>query len=77
MWQGLAGMAHWLWDQRAFRQFWPRDSRSRFFLIIGNGRTGSTWLQTTLDQLPDVVTRLELKFRLPYQEPHPLHVLCR
>jgi hypothetical protein len=51
-----------------------RAHRPEFFIMIGNGRTGSTWLQTTLDQLPDVRARLELKLRLSYQDPHPMHV---
>jgi hypothetical protein len=33
------------------------------FLIIGNGRSGSTWLLTSLDLLPDVSARQELKWR--------------
>ncbi len=45
-----------------------------YFLVIGNGRTGSTWLETTLDQLSDVKARLELKPRLAYQKPHPTHI---
>lgn len=34
----------------------------RYFLIISNGRTGSTWLVTSLDQIPDVTARHELKW---------------
>jgi len=34
----------------------------RHFLIISNGRTGSTWLLTSLDQIPDVTARHELKW---------------
>ena len=34
----------------------------RYFLIISNGRTGSTWLLTSLDQIPDVTARHELKW---------------
>jgi hypothetical protein len=48
--------------------------RPEYFVVIGNGRTGSTWLETTLDQLPDVRARLEIKLRLAYQEPHPMHI---
>jgi hypothetical protein len=44
-----------------------------YFLIIGNGRTGSTWLETSFDQLPDVIARREIKWRLPYQAEHPMH----
>jgi hypothetical protein len=38
----------------------PRRAK---FLIIGNMRTGSTWLETLLGALPDVVTEYELKWR--------------
>ena len=51
-----------------------RRHNPNLFLLVGNGRTGSTWLQTTLDQIPDVRTRREIKVRMEYQEPHPLHV---
>jgi hypothetical protein len=33
-----------------------------YFLIIGNGRTGSTWLLTSFDRLSDVTARFELKW---------------
>lgn len=35
------------------------------FLIIGNGRTGSTWLLTSLDLLHDVSARKEIKWEKP------------
>ncbi len=35
------------------------------FLIVGNGRTGSTWLLTSLDRLPGVISRHELKWMDP------------
>ena len=56
-----------------------RDGRSsEFFLILGNGRTGSTWLETTLDQLPDVRARQELKLKLDYfQHSRPSHIFGR
>lgn len=36
-----------------------------YFLILSNGRTGSTWLLTSLDQLVDVRAWNELKWRGP------------
>jgi hypothetical protein len=42
------------------------------FLIIGNMRTGSTWLETLVGALPDVVTEFELKWR-PRYAPRAVH----
>ncbi len=36
--------------------------QQRYFLIVGNGRTGSTWLLTNFDRLPDTTARFELKW---------------
>jgi hypothetical protein len=33
------------------------------FIILSNGRTGSSWLETSLNKLPDVVARHEVKWR--------------
>jgi hypothetical protein len=41
----------------------PRRAK---FLIVGNMRTGSTWLETLLGALPDVATEYELKWRPRY-----------
>jgi len=38
------------------------------FLILGNGRTGSTWLLTSLDRLPGVIARHEIKWKDPSLE---------
>ena len=46
--------------------FAVRKPRRGKFLIIGNMRTGSTWLETLLGALPDVVTEFELKWRPRY-----------
>lgn len=46
------------------------DPDIRAFLIIGNGRTGSTWLLMSADQLPDVVAQREIKWRAPGSQPH-------
>ncbi|WP_105168797.1 hypothetical protein [Pseudoalteromonas sp. T1lg23B] len=43
------------------------------FLIISNGRSGSTWLETMLGQLSDVKVEYEFKWKPPY-DPHPLHI---
>jgi uncharacterized protein YoxC len=43
-----------------------RKPRRGKFLILGNMRTGSTWLETLLGALPDVVTEFELKWRPRY-----------
>jgi hypothetical protein len=37
------------------------------FLIVSNMRGSSTWLQTMLVQLHDVVTDYELKWKLQYE----------
>lgn len=38
------------------------EARGPRFLILGNGRSGSTWLLTSLDLLPDVNARQEIKW---------------
>jgi hypothetical protein len=38
------------------------SARGPRFLILGNGRSGSTWLLTSLDLLPDVNARQEIKW---------------
>ncbi len=40
----------------------------RYFLILGNTRVGSTWLQTCLHALPGVFCIRETRWRMPYQE---------
>ena len=42
----------------------PDDSEQPF-LVLGNGRTGSSWLITSLDRLPDVKSRYEIKWKDP------------
>jgi hypothetical protein len=42
------------------------EPRRAKFLILGNMRTGSTWLTTLLGALPDVVTEYEVKWRPRY-----------
>lgn len=52
-----------------------RGSRRRAkFLIVSNMRSGSTWLQTALGALPDVVTDYEMKWGVVYQ-PSIAHVM--
>jgi hypothetical protein len=45
-----------------------RDQSERSFLIVGNGRTGSSWLLTSLDRLPGVNARQELKWRTEHSK---------
>lgn len=40
----------------------------RHFLIAGNTRVGSTWLQAALHALPGVFSTREIRWRMPYQE---------
>jgi hypothetical protein len=49
-----------------------RRPRRGKFLIVGNMRTGSTWLETLLGGLPDVVTEFEFKWR-PRYSPLAVH----
>jgi hypothetical protein len=44
-----------------------------YFLIMGNGRTGSTWLSTSLDQIPDIFCARELKWGKTDYELKPVH----
>lgn len=46
------------------------------FLIVGNGRTGSTWLETMLGCLPEVAVDYELKWNpIGYELPPHLRVI--
>lgn len=46
----------------------------RHFVIMGNTRVGSTWLQVCLHSLPGVFCTRELRWRMPYQvEAPPVH----
>jgi len=49
------------------------DDRS-YFLIIGNGRTGSTWLTTLLGEYSEIDSDYELKWE-PRYPAAPLHVV--
>lgn len=44
------------------------------FLIIGNGRCGSTWLETSLDQLSELACRREFKWPSPLYELNEFHL---
>jgi hypothetical protein len=46
-----------------------------YFLIIGNGRTGSSWLLTSLDRLADVTARREIKWPIKDPEDHPIRLI--
>jgi hypothetical protein len=49
----------------------PQPKSSRHFLIIGNGRTGSTWLESNFNQLADVRAYRQIGWRLGEQPDHP------
>lgn len=44
------------------------------FLIIGNGRSGSTWLLTSADRFPDTMARREINWRYPGLPSHRTQV---
>ncbi len=46
-----------------------------FFFIVSNGRTGSTWLETSLGRLPDVAVDWETKWRPLYDPGHAHRVI--
>lgn len=48
-----------------------QEMSDQYFLIIGNGRTGSTWLETSFNQLPDVRAYRQIGWRLGDQPGHP------
>ena len=46
----------------------------KYFLIAGNTRVGSTWLQVCLHQIPDVYCTREVRWNMPYfNEAPPVH----
>jgi len=45
------------------------------FLIVSNARSGSTWLEMMLGELPDVATDFEFKWRPRRYAPKPLHIV--
>lgn len=47
------------------------QTSSKHFLIISNGRTGSSWLETNFNQLPDVRAYRQIGWRLGDQPDHP------
>tara|TARA_R110000868_G_scaffold4419_1_gene27732 strand:+ start:1233 stop:2399 length:1167 start_codon:yes stop_codon:yes gene_type:complete len=48
----------------------PPQTSDRHFLILSNGRTGSTWLVSSLNQLPDVRAYRQIGWRLGDQPDH-------
>lgn len=44
-----------------------------FFLTVSNGRTGSTWLETSLGKFKDVRTDHEFKWKV--HKPGPSHLI--
>ena len=52
----------------------PASESRKYFLLISNGRTGSTWLSTSLGQLRGVCTDYEYRWSLPRgSEGNPAH----
>tara|TARA_R110002110_G_C13379123_1_gene710923 strand:- start:115 stop:1245 length:1131 start_codon:yes stop_codon:yes gene_type:complete len=49
----------------------PSQTSPAHFLILGNGRTGSSWLTTNFNQLPDVRAHRQIGWRLGDQPDHP------
>ncbi|MGH6792432.1 MAG: hypothetical protein ACRECF_06815 [Methyloceanibacter sp.] len=50
-------------------------SLPRYFLIVGNTRVGSTWMQTSFHLLPGIRCRREIRWRHPYQiKDHDEHI---
>jgi len=47
----------------------------KYFLIASNGRTGSSWLQTSLAVLPDVAADYEFKWHPTLYEPQSIHMV--
>ena len=50
-------------------------SEQTFFFIASNGRTGSTWLETSLGRLPDVAVDWETKWHPVYGPGHAHRVI--
>ena len=44
----------------------------KYFLIAGNTRVGSTWLQACLNSLPGVFSTREIRWKMPFFEQEPL-----
>ena len=47
----------------------------KYFLSVSNGRTGSSWLETSLGCLPDVAIDFEFKWKPSLYEPKPVHMV--
>ena len=46
----------------------------KYFLIAGNTRVGSTWVQSSLNSFPGVFSLREIRWKMPYAEPiYPVH----
>jgi hypothetical protein len=43
----------------------------RYFVIMGNTRVGSTWLQAGMHALPSIYCTREIRWRMPYMEAAP------
>ena len=46
----------------------------RYFVIMGNSRVGSTWIQVSMHSLPEVFCTREIRWRMPYMyQAPPVH----
>ena len=46
----------------------------KYFIIAGNTRVGSTWVQSSLNSLPGVLSLREIRWKMPYAESlYPVH----
>ncbi len=43
----------------------------RYFVIMGNSRVGSTWIQVSMHSLPEVFCTREIRWRMPYMNQAP------
>lgn len=65
-----------MWRIRAGPKQYCRDAL-KHFLIAGNTRVGSTWLETSLDLLSDVRCRREIRWKMSYQALLEIHAYIR
>lgn len=61
---------------RDHSEIWPNESKAKnsmkYFLIAGNTRVGSTWLQACMNSLPGVYCTREIRWKMPYFDQAPL-----
>lgn len=72
-----AGIIEWRSPRSIGKRTESRTNTARkYFLIVSNGRTGSTWLSTSLGRLDGVRTDFEYRWALPRgAEGNPVHYM--